>query len=230
MPVGVDHTMWYITDSELASCRFNVKFNQYIRYYYMTLYAKLTDIELAALLQAGNEGAFKVIYQKYWDKLLVVAGRRLGNTDEAEETIQDIFLNLWKRKERFQLKVSFDHYFAVAVKFEVINRLAKRSREQQRNNAFAQEHAAHHEPLPISFDFDALQKQLENTINLLPPKCQLIFRMSRETEFTNKKIAEKLNISEKAVEKHVTRALKLLKTRFGPLTAIILVILPVVKQ
>ena len=192
----------------------------------MNTYADLPEMELAVLLQTGDGDAFKVIYQKYWDKLLVVAGRRLGDLNEAEEVIQEIFLNLWKRREKFQLKVSFEHYFAVAVKFEIINRLAKRSREQQRNNAFAKESASHYEPTPIRFDLEALQKELENTISSLPPKCQLIFRMSRETDFTNKKIAADLNITEKAVEKHVTNALKVLKSRFGALFAIALLILP----
>lgn len=75
----------------------------------MSTYADLPEMELAVLLQTGNETAFKVIYQKYWDKLLVVAGRRLGNVNEAEEAVQEIFLNLWKRRGKFQLKVSFDH-------------------------------------------------------------------------------------------------------------------------
>ncbi|WP_316825451.1 RNA polymerase sigma-70 factor [Pedobacter miscanthi] len=194
------------------------------------MYTTQTDMELAALLQTGDEGAFKMIYQKYWDKLLVVAGKRLGNIDEAEEAIQEIFLNLWKRKERFELKVGFDNYFAVAVKFEVINRLAKRSRELQRNSAFVQENPSYAETMHIAFDLETLQRQLENTISSLPPKCQLIFRMSRETDFTNKKIAEQLNISEKAVEKHVTHALKVLKSKFGPLFILALLTLPNLKQ
>jgi len=74
----------------------------------MIKYSAATDMELADLLRAGDDVAFKVIYQKYWDKLLVVAGRRLSDIDEAEEAIQDIFLNLWKRRESFHLKVGFD--------------------------------------------------------------------------------------------------------------------------
>ena len=189
-----------------------------------------TDIELAALLQAGDEGAFKVIYQKYWDKLLVIAGRRLGDVEEAEEAVQEIFLNLWKRKERFELKIGFDNYFAVAVKFEVFNRLAKRSREKQGNTAFANVNPKHSEPDHLAFELETLKRQLESTISALPPKCQLIFRMSRETDLTNKKIAENLNISEKAVEKHITHALKLLKSRFGPLFVFVILILPTLKK
>lgn len=190
----------------------------------MTSYLQLSDPELTALLRAGDEAAFKAVYQKYWDKLLAIAGRRLRSTDEAEDAVQDIFLNLWKRRERFELKVNFEHYFAVAVKFEVINRLAKRSREQERDHAFAQDPQEHQAPLHIGFDLELLEKQLEATISSLPPKCQLIFRMSRKPDFTNKKIAEQLDISEKAVEKHVTRALKLLKSRFGPLLTLALLL------
>ncbi|SEA63508.1 RNA polymerase sigma factor [Pedobacter hartonius] len=195
----------------------------------MTSYNMLTDPELAVLLRNGNEAAFKVVYQTYWDKMLAVAGKRLGNLDEAEEAIQDIFLNLWKRREKFELRVNFEHYFAVAVKFEVINRLAKRSREQHRNNAFAQQNTGQFEPLQMRLDLEVLRKQLETTISSLPPKCQLVFRMSRESDFTNKKIATYLNISEKAVEKHVTTALKLLKSKFGPLLSVILYLITISK-
>lgn len=188
----------------------------------MVTYNDLTDMQLADLLKAGDNAAFKVIYQKYWDKLLVVAGRRLNDIGDAEEAIQDIFLNLWKRRESFQLKVGFDNYFAVAVKFEIINRLAKRARESERNMAFAANLSERQESSYVRFDLETLQKQLEYTISTLPPKCQLIFRMSRESDYTNKKIAKELNISEKAVEKHITHALKLLKARFGAFLTVLL--------
>jgi RNA polymerase sigma-70 factor (ECF subfamily) len=196
----------------------------------MTYYKKLTDPELADLLKVGDEAAFKVVYQTYWDKLLVIAGKRLGDINEAEETVQDIFLNLWRRREKLELKVNFEHYFAVAVKFEVINRLAKRSREQQRNDAFAKETPAQQLPVDVRFDLETLRKELETTINTLPQKCQLIFRMSRESNLTNKKIAEALHISEKAVEKHITTALKVLRSRFGSRFTIVLLLLSGMKH
>lgn len=195
----------------------------------MTEYKKLTDPELADLIRGGDEAAFKVVYQAYWDKLLAIAGKRLGDINEAEEAVQDIFLHLWRRREAFVLKVNFEHYFAVAVKFEVINRLAKRSREQERNDAFAKEIPVQQLPVDIRFDLEALRRELETTITSLPPRCQLIFRMSREQHLTNKTIAKQLQISEKAVEKHITQALKALKSRFGSRFAIILLLLSGIK-
>jgi len=180
----------------------------------MTPVHLLSDQELALLLSQGKEGAFKQIYKRYWSKLLAVAARRLDSLEEAEEAVQDIFLNLWKRREKFRLSKNFDHYFAVAVKFEVINRLAKRAREAQRNASYAN-HLTEATVGFINFDFDVLWNELDQTISGLPPKCQLVFRMSREQDYTNREIAEELDISEKAVEKHITSALKILRTRFG---------------
>src|SRR5690606_27149837 len=107
-----------------ASCQYPYQFKLLNSFSNMSTLSALTDTELAAFLQAGNESAFKVIYLRYWEKLLAVAGRRLGNLDEAEDAVQTIFLNLWKRKDNFELKSGFEQYFAAALKFEIINRLA----------------------------------------------------------------------------------------------------------
>jgi len=177
-------------------------------------YATLTDQQLASLLQASDSGAFKYIFDRFWDKLLVVAAKRLESMPEAEEAVQDIFLNLWRKRETFELKASFENYLAVAVKFEVINRRAKRVRE----NALYTELESL--PLPTSsdnpnFDLEYLRQQLEHTINSLPPKCQLVFRLSRNDDYTNKQIAQELGVTEKAVEKHISKALKALRKRLG---------------
>ena len=188
-------------------------------------FSKYSDQELAALLRSGDTAAFKTIYKKYWDKLLVVAGKRLGDLQEAEEVLQDIFLNLWLKRADFQLRISFDNYFAVAVKFQIINRLAKRSRESIRNKAFAEGRIEVAEPVAVQFDLVLLKQQLNDTIETLPRKCQLVFKMSREQELSNKEIARELDISEKTVEKHMTNALKTLRTRFGNLLPVLMLLI-----
>lgn len=174
----------------------------------------LTDQELAAALRTGDQEAFRMIYDRHWDKLLVVAAKRLDSVVEAEEAVQDIFLNLWRKRETFELKVSFENYLAVAVKFEVINRRAKRVRESALQGELVALPSSVNEG-NFSFDLEYLQRQLEQTILSLPPKCRLVFRLSRDNDYTNKEIADELGITEKAVEKHMTKALKTLRERFG---------------
>ena len=190
----------------------------------MNDYKAYTDHQLADLLRSGDERAFKWIYDTYWPKLYFVAAKRLDDTPEAEEVVQDIFLNLWRRRETFQLKVNFEHYLAVAVKFEVFKHRAARTRKDQLavdlgRRSVQQENSDWH-----LYDLNALQEQLQQTIQALPAKCRLVFTMSRETELTNKQIAADLGITEKAVEKHVTTALKVLKTRFGHYLLMIMIL------
>lgn len=185
----------------------------------MASYASLSDQELADLLRHGNETVFKIIYDRFWSKLYFVASKRLNDPAEAEEAVQDIFLNLWKNREGFQLKVNFENYLAVAIKFQVIKRRAKRFKrsiiEQQLGTQAELENFQNQNYDWNQYDLEELQGRLSKIIDTLPPKCKLVFNMSRDENYTNKKIAAELGISEKAVEKHVTQALKVLKTKLG---------------
>ena len=67
-----------------------------------------------------------------------------------------------------------------------------------------------------SIEADELKQIIENAINLLPNRCQKIFRLSREDNLSNKEIADLLNISIKTVENQMGTALKKLKTYLHP--------------
>jgi RNA polymerase sigma-70 factor (family 1) len=178
-------------------------------------YSKLNDQELIEQLRSEDELAFRFIYDRFWEKLLFVAVKKMNDVHDAEEIIQDIFSNLWKRRETLQIKNNIESYLAGAVKFEVFKRRALRAKREFMANDLdlVEEKAIHHER--NLFDTRILEEELMNTINTLPPKCKLVFKLSRNEGLTNKEIADDLNISEKAVEKHITSALKVVKSHFG---------------
>ncbi|MBB5440077.1 RNA polymerase sigma-70 factor (ECF subfamily) [Pedobacter sp. AK017] len=194
----------------------------------MTDLSSASDGELVALLKGADHAAFTEIYERYWEKLYYKAVKKLGDEAEAQESVQDIFFSLWKNRENFQLRENLENYLAVAVKFQVIQRLAKSRRrhvvvqtlvkeaEQERLSGFAAEWNQE--------DLEILQAKLTQVIDTLPKKCKLVFNMSRNEAYTNKKIAAELGISEKAVEKHVSHALKVLRSNLGHKSMIILLL------
>jgi len=190
----------------------------------MSAYNEFNDQQLADLLRSDDQLAFRFLYDKYWEKLFFVAVKRLNDESEAEEAVQDIFVNLWKRRSTLQIKVSFESYLSGAIKFEV---LKKRAAMSKKDNALSDvlantPQSAHHDG--DLYDMHLLEQELLFTINSLPHKCQLVFVMSRNQGLSNKKIASDLNISEKAVEKHITSALKIIKGRFGRFFYLILLL------
>lgn len=66
-------------------------------------------------------------------------------------------------------------------------------------------------------DLKEFQHQLQQSILELPDKCGQVFRLKFEKDYTQQQIAEELQISEKTVEAHLSKARKLLKSKFGRL-------------
>lgn len=177
----------------------------------MTILSNLSDPELLVLLKDSNQAAFTEIYKRYWDRLYVVANNRLKDESEAEEVVQDVLFSIWKRRAGLQVQYSLNTYLSVAIKYQVINR---QSRAYQKANNLEFLNEAHGEAADTTqlwFAERELKEQLTLAINKLPEKCRIVFLKSREEGMSNASIAEDLQISEKTVEAHITRALHTLK-------------------
>ncbi len=171
-------------------------------------YKDLNDEQLLELIRQDDDRlAFGELYNRYWEKIFILAANALASPEEAEECVQDIFFSLWNRRKQLHLQHSLYTYLAVAVKYRVINILDKAYRQKQRASKMLIEDSYEPSAETLLLEKELLLR-LENAVNLLPEKCKLVFRMSREQGKTHKQIAEELQISEKTVNNHLTKALK----------------------
>jgi len=181
----------------------------------MSLYASYSDIELLDLIRLGDKIAFSEIYGKYWKKVFTVATNKIGQLEEAEEIVQDIFISLWNRRESVIITTNLNAYLAVSVKYRVIKILAKRSQYIK-----YVDHSLNVIPIATNstedwLEFEELKSRLELLVSNLPEKCRLVYTMSRENGMSQKQIAKEFSISEKTVEAHIGKALKVLRTGLG---------------
>lgn len=191
----------------------------------ITLYKTYQDQQLLPLLRDSNKAAFTEIYQRYWDKLLVTAMHRLGNIDEAREVVQDVFCNLWRRRDTLRLDYSLNTYLSVAVKYEVLNRLAVKDRQQRYQLHISRNWEEAAPDTENLLSFKELQEQLASLVKALPEKCRIIFQMSREKGYPRKKIASELGIAEKTVEAHLSTAIRKLRSGLSHLFTLLLSLL-----
>lgn len=169
-------------------------------------YDAYSDNELVSRLRLGDEQAFATIYSRYWDKLFVVSAHRIGDQQDAEECVQDVFYKLWTLRESFVLEnQDLGGYLAVAVRNQVFNRRLKRNRERLRAEGYTPA-----DTLPPSpeqeFIVRELQKRIDQAIAKLPEQCRIVFELRQKEDLSNKQIAEKLGISENTVKYHLKKA------------------------
>lgn len=178
----------------------------------MPVLSNVTDTELLTMLKKGDQDAFTEIYARYWKLLYYVAFKRLNTNEDAEETVQNIFMDLWARRETVIIHTSLKYFLSTAAQYQVMKCLAKK------HSTLYLEHPTD-SPSPGSADnfinFRDLQLQINETVNTLPEKCRLIYQLSRDEGLNNKTIALKLGISEKTVENQLTKALSRLRERLS---------------
>ena len=172
-----------------------------------------TDAELIALLAKDDQAAFTEIYRRFWDKVFAVAFHRLNDQLEAEEVVQDVFFSLWKRRENLAIQYSLNTYLSTAAKYQIINRQRKQYLQQQNLAATRQSNDSGVDSTQLWFSERELKQQLDYHIEQLPEKCRIVFKMSREEFKSYAEIAAELGVSEKTVEAHITRALKILRDK-----------------
>ena len=180
-----------------------------------------TDQELIDRIKVDDDGAFTQIYTRYWKVLLSIAANKIKDLEEAEEIVQDIFVQLWKRRHELEITGSLNNYLAVSLKYRVIKVLAKRHSQQKYVDYKLSQGLLLDNSTQEWLDFEELKVRLGELVARLPEKWKLVYQMSKESYFSQKQSAEELNISEKTVEAHLAKATKSLRaglTQFLTLT------------
>ena len=170
-----------------------------------------TDEQLVDLLATDDHSAFNELFDRYWQKMLIKARITLGSEAEAEEVVQTVFLNLWRRRKSIRLKNTFHTYLSASVKYEIIDALAKSARRREIDQTAQASGKQFDNNISAWMDYESSRQLIEETVSNLPDKCQLVFRLSREAGLSESEISEQLGISLKTVGAHKTKALKALR-------------------
>ncbi len=169
------------------------------------------DENLVVDLRKGDQQAFEAIYRKYWKKLYTFARNRLRFEDAAEEIVQDVFTSLWLKRETLVIRKSLQSYLYSAVRYCVYAYLDAQAVREGYSQEASSRLSEGHNSVEDTLSFEELSERLEKEVSALPEKCQQVFRLRKQEELSIKEIAQQLNVSPKAVEGHLTRALKALR-------------------
>lgn len=174
------------------------------------LIINMVEKELIILLKNGDEKAFTTLYKRYWPKVYNFSRLYLSSITEVEEVVQEVFVKLWEAREFLREEDNFKGFLFIITRNLIFNQFRKSFNES------AYKLTVLHSAMPyydIEDELSAadLQEFIQKLVLELPPRQQEVFNLSRNEHLSYKEIAERLNISEKTVERHINEALKVLR-------------------
>ena len=167
------------------------------------------DHTLISAIKDGDRKAFRELFDRYYKLLLGTAIIMLKDSNSAKDVTQEVFLQIWKKRETLRIESSVKAYLKRAVINRSLNIIKAKKpiveetvlQDLSQNSSSAQQ----------ILEAKDLEKAMQLALDQLPERCRLIFVMRRLEGISLKEIASQLDISPKTVENQITKALKVLK-------------------
>ena len=173
-------------------------------------YGNLSDKELLTSITVSNDRkAFEALYLRYSIRVFDLVHARVNDRYNAQEIVQELFVGLWQKRRSLSIQNCRAYLFSAAKNLVISHYRREIAREARQQNWAAGRRQVEELTYEETIAQD-LHIRYQEGLKLLPDKCQRVFTLSREG-LTNHEVAEQLDISEKTVEQHITKALRFLK-------------------
>ncbi|MHA7112282.1 RNA polymerase sigma-70 factor [Sunxiuqinia elliptica] len=172
-------------------------------------------VEINRALKKGSREVFQQVFDEYYEMLLHISMQYLSEED-AKEAVQEAFLKLWENRKQVKEDANIRNFLFTIVKNNCLN-MIKRQQVVLKNKAPLMWIEMHYEYEAIAkldytnLEFEELKERVENAVERLPGQCKTVFMLSRYRHLKNSEIALELGVTEKTVEAHITKALKILR-------------------
>jgi len=131
--------------------------------------------------------------------------KKTASDDLAEELTQLAFIKLWRFKHTLTEDFPLDVQLFKIAKTTLLDYFKKLANDERNLKIYSADLTYKIAEQSLQFD---INKQLEVVLNCLPPTRKQVFVLNRVHGYSYKEIAEKLSISPRTVEKHISLAIK----------------------
>jgi RNA polymerase sigma-70 factor, ECF subfamily len=183
-----------------------------------------TDKDLLDHLKNGSAHALHEIFIRYHAKLCTVAFKIVRDRELAKDIAQQVFIKLWEKRERLTITSSLEGYLKRAAFNTALNSWEQQKRTQAHFPEKTLSQAIGND-VSRQLEFRELETHVMRAIDQLPVRTRAVFTMVRSEEMSYAEVADALQISVKAVEKEMMKALRLLREQLQHYLSLGLIIL-----
>jgi RNA polymerase sigma-70 factor (ECF subfamily) len=171
----------------------------------------LDEKSLVLGLQKGNIPAFERIFSLYHKRIYNFCLSLHQSSDDAEETVQKVFVALWEQREQVDENKSIGIYLYSIARYMMYQDFRQKVYKKAAFDYFILNSLDSNESTKDEVIFNELVNFLESQIERLPERQREIFKLNRIKGLTYRQIAEQLNITENTVDTQIRRSLELLR-------------------
>jgi RNA polymerase sigma-70 factor (family 1) len=162
-------------------------------------------------LKEGDVRAFDNIFKKYNKKVYYFALSYLKNREEAEDVVQEVFMNLWKYRGQINEYYVFSKYLFKMTYNATCKKFRKQASDKKQLEEVMRNFILEDNSTNIDIEYNDLIDSANTFIEKMPSRQKSIFLLSVNEQLTNEEIASKMNISKKTVENYLAMAKTSLK-------------------
>jgi RNA polymerase sigma-70 factor (ECF subfamily) len=155
----------------------------------------------------GDEKSFRILFDHYKDRFYWTVYKMTGREEIAEETVQEVFLNIWRQREALTEVKDPDAYFFTIVYRQVYLFYKKQAIEKKGMLAVSETSESRNFTDETILAKES-ERMIQKAITRLPSQQKRVFELSKLEGLTRVQIAEKLEISPNTVRNHMSEAMK----------------------
>lgn len=178
-----------------------------------------TDAELLDLLRNDDEQAFRELYDRYWYKMYVVAHRKLRRKEVAEELAQELFVMLWQKRDSLRI-LNLSAFLGITLKNLMVDYIRRNILEEHYLDQLRLFFPVETFTTTETVQLNELTEAIQNTLAQLPEKTREVFILRRFEQLSIREIAQRLELSEKAIEYHLSRSTAFLRQNLRDFVAV----------
>lgn len=180
---------------------------------------EISDFDLVAQIQKSDHRAFQMLYGRYWKSIYSFVFSILKNEDVAKDLLQDVWVKFWEKRKLIS-NDNIKAYLYTLARYRVYKEIRDNKKfEIQLNiiDTFLSENNTSN-----LMDLADAHKTIDDKISKLSPRQKEIFILNRIEGFSNTEIAEKLGLSKRTVENHISAAMSIVRDEAVVITLFLL--------
>jgi RNA polymerase sigma-70 factor (ECF subfamily) len=166
--------------------------------------------------QTSETPTVEQLFRNHQPMLFRLAFRLVREEDVAKDLVQNVFLQLWKNRDTIEFGPSTKSYLYKATTHSALNYLEQQKKKLVRHQEFTRQASIQTTSGSENIAEQELQNHIQAAIDRLPPRCRVIFLLSRHEGLSYKQIAAQLDLSLKTVENQMGIALEKLRQDLKP--------------